>query len=72
MTCYDHLTDPVVRLALRIARRADELARGSCLGHQPWLRAEEEILGIRLPEPPLPASDPAMPATEPAEASAAW
>ncbi|HWA24808.1 MAG TPA: hypothetical protein VG734_03965 [Lacunisphaera sp.] len=55
MTCYDHLTDPLLSLALRIARRADELAREATAGHEPWLRAEEEILGLRLPAPSLPS-----------------
>jgi hypothetical protein len=48
--------NPVIRLARRIARRADQIAqREAQLAHdiEAWLRAEEEILGIRLPQPNL-------------------
>jgi hypothetical protein len=51
--------DPIISLAVRIARRADELARKSSAAatdYWPWLRAEEEILGQRLPEPQLPVT----------------
>jgi len=54
--CASH---PTVGLALRIARRADELARtttASAFDVQPWLRAEEEILGLKLPQPRLRAA----------------
>jgi hypothetical protein len=56
MTTYEHSTDPIIRLALRIARRADEIGQRTPetpLGLGPWLAAEKEILGIRLPEPNL-------------------
>jgi hypothetical protein len=58
MIHVDCITDPVLALALRIARRADELAReagADDAGLGPWLRAEEEILGRRLPEPAVAA-----------------
>jgi hypothetical protein len=53
----ESMTDPIISLAVRIARRADELAHKSgaaATDYWPWLRAEEEILGHRLPEPSLP------------------
>jgi hypothetical protein len=54
MNSYDNFTDPIVALALRVARRADEIrqhAAGTSDNLRPWLRAEEEILGVRLPHP---------------------
>jgi hypothetical protein len=51
--------DPILRLALRVARRADEIAQSVTTppaGVEPWLQAEEEILRVRLPPPRLPAA----------------
>jgi hypothetical protein len=66
---HQPITDPIIGLARRIARRADELSRETGADRtdfQPWIRAEEEILGIRLPEPSRPGSD--FPATQSLEA----
>jgi hypothetical protein len=66
MTISENSTDPVLRLALRIARRADEIGQHVSKTPDdlsPWLRAEEEVLGMQLPVPALRTAVRPMPQT---------
>lgn len=63
MTTCENSSASILNLALRIARRADEIGQqtsGAFDDLTAWLRAEEEILGIRLPAPPLRAATHAL------------